>query len=210
MPEIYLDGELFKFEGDLSRWDELLQEIYKKAGSQLRGIAKIMGDGEDITSIISGTPFKKTPDELQKIEITTRKISDIAESGIENVKKFIPDLLKILKGASEFLRTGEKEKKDQAISGGLEGIKLIITLFINLHNLYKFDLNNIKLNDGSTVSEKFEALNRVFEIFNNAQKKQDDIEAADIIEYELIPLIESFSDVFEQIRKIIEQDKKVN
>ncbi len=210
MPEIYLDGELFKFEGDLSRWDDLLQEIYKKAGSQLRGIAKIIGDGEDITSIISGTPFEKPPKELQKIEITTRKISDIAESGIENVKKFIPDLLKILKGASEFLRTGEKEKKDQAISGGLEGIKLIITLFINLHNLYKFDLNMIKLSDGTTVAEKFQNLNRVFEIFNNAQKKQDDVESADIIEYELIPLIESFSDVFEQIRKIIEQDKKVN
>ncbi len=210
MPEIYLDGEHFQFNGNLEKWDELLQAIYAEAGKQLRGIAKITADGEDITSIISGTQFEKTPDKVSKIEITTRKISEIAESGIDNVKKFIPDLIKILNGAAEFSRTGETEKKNQAINGGLEGIKLIITLFINLHNLYKFDLNKLILSDGTTVAEKFQNLNKIFETFNNAQQRRDDVEAADIIEYELIPLIESFSDVFEQIRKVIEENKSVN
>ncbi len=210
MPKIYIDQEVFPFNGNLDTWGELLNAIYEKLGREMKGIAKIIADGNDITPIITGQPFNKPPKEIQKIEITTRKISDIAKSGIENVKKFIPQLLKILKGAAEFLRTGETEKKDKTISGGLEGVKLMITLFINLQNLYKFDLNQLKLKDGTTAAQKFKALGEVFEILTGAQKRKDEVEIADIVEYELIPLIESFTDIFNQIKKIVKQHENIN
>ncbi len=205
MLEIFLDGEKIELSEFNNEWQLLLKQIYDKIGKEKKGIVRIIADGEEITQIVSGAEMKKKPSDYKKIEIDTLDIYQIALNGIENVKKFLPNLTKILKGAAEFARLGEDEKKNEAINGSLEGIKLIITLFINIHNLYKFDINSIELKNGNKLSSKFTELNKILELFNNAQKRQDAVEIADIIEYEIIPEIESFEEVFDILKGVVEK-----
>jgi hypothetical protein len=200
MSEIYLDGEKIELSDYNNDWSLLLKQIYDKIGKMKKGIVKMIADGDDITQIISGVKLEKTPDNYNKIEVNTLDISQIAYNGINNVKKFLPNLIKILKGAAEFARLGEDDKKNEAINGSLEGIKLVITLFINIHNLYKFDINSIKLKNGDSLASQFTNLNKIFEVFNNAQQRQDNVEIADIIEYEILPAIENFDEVFDVIK----------
>ena len=200
MASYWIDGERWTPEGSFNEWQELLTAIYKELTPRKRGLQKILADGEELTSLMAGQTPAQTPDSYGRIDFTTLEVIQLAFQGLENGRTFIPNLQKILLGAAEFARLGDDQKKSEAISGALEGIKLLITLMVNLQNLYQLNFREIALDNGENISDALVRLNEILENLNDAQVRHDDIELADILEYRLSEEIVGFDRLFDALK----------
>jgi len=211
MVNIYIDGKNFEYDGDISNWTLVLKDVYEKLGREKRGIVKVLADNKNITEQISEGSTEKNPDEYQSINFFTKDIKDIAIIGVDNVKYFLPKLIEILKNSVEFAKSGKETQMKQSINNGLEGIKLIMMLFINLHILCKFNISDMLLSDGDNIKIKLNKLNEIFEIFNDVYHKKNNHEIAEIIENKIIPEVRCFKEIFEKIEKeFVPEKNRIN
>lgn len=191
--------------GRLSLLPEEVQNIADVVGSiskdldVKRRIIRVVVDGQDITGNPEG--HMRPRNGVQKVEVTTGLASELALDMLNNIQEFHGALdIELSRTADEF-RIGNVEKSNEMFARCLDGLQILVKTTISVANLLQVDSTEVKAGN-----QKMEGVvNRVSEVLSeliNAQMNNDSILIADLIEYELSPLLEDWSDARENLKLI--------
>ena len=136
--------------------------------------------------------------DLRKIEIYTGTLAEIAMESITGAQDY---LVKIENAAPALAIKFQDfpESEDFGNLGSLcEGFYVLSILLDKLASGYQLKLNEIIVH-GRAVSEHLHKFADIVKQLNDAQEKKEYLLIADTIEYEILPIIQVWKDIFEAL-----------
>ena len=187
--------------------EEIEQEVDKfdTLGDLLENL-KIshFGDKEFISEIsINGSSvdddkrqgMKDRPiDEISSLEISTDHPLDVSMRVLENMHDFLRHLVVLINQSSDKFRMDDETVANKHFINCVEGLQTFVSVLDKVRSLNNLDLSLIK--SGSvTAAEKQDELLKIFNSLQVTQTKKDWIAVADLLEYELAPLMNDWKDL---------------
>lgn len=159
------------------------------------GITKVKLDGTDITGTDWSHLSAIAAINIGSLEVETGNVAKLANELIDSLEDFAGRLVTELGRTAEFFRLGDQEKAIGQYSRVLDGIQLLThTGEMVIRNL-GFDAEQI-LFDGAPSTRHLKKLSPVLDDMFAAQKRDDPVLLADLIEYELIPQFEDQQKIY--------------
>jgi len=178
----YGAGSLGSLVGDMNR---------DLAGSG-RFIASIRVNGEEVASIEEETGRRL--EGIDSIEITT-------ESPVSLVAKILAEGQDYIEGLRDFLMkvaghfTSGSECADSSFAEAVQGIQWFVQMTDFIEGTLNLDFQILSLN-GRPVAEYVKSLNGILLEIVNAQEGCDPVMLADIVEYDLVPHLGEWKEIY--------------
>lgn len=146
-------------------------------------------DGEEIT----GTESQRDEHlgSFNRLEITTGSRKDLAKATLISLVDFHADLVKELEKAAAEYRMGDDDRSNKIFMRCIDGIQVLSRITATTGNVMEVDLRTLYVN-GSSIQENIEKITSVLDELIDAQTQNDSILIADLIEYELQPVLEDW------------------
>jgi hypothetical protein len=164
-----------------------------------RRIIRVIVDGQDITG--QAEAHMQAKNGLETIEITTGLASDLALETLDGIKEFHNALELELNRAADEFRMGNTLKSNEMFARCVDGLQILLRTTISVANLLQVDSKDIQAGPHK-MSDVTQNISKVLEELISAQVNRDSILIADLIEYELKPLLDDWQDAREQLRRI--------
>lgn len=155
-----------------------------------RRVVRVSVDGEDITGV--SERHLETISAMSKFEITTAKATEFAAEVLESLSEFRNSLIKELEKTAEEFRSGSFEKSNEFLARCVDGLSVLLKTTMSVAGLLQLQLSQVKAGD-KDLEASSRKINQVLEEMIEAQTNRDGILIADLIEYELNPLIDDWN-----------------
>jgi hypothetical protein len=205
LKEVVLNGNGVRTFGDL------IVHLTRDVVQHDEVIYRIVVDGEDIPEDRERHMGAAILDDFELIEIYTRKAVDIAIEGMKSACELVPSIHNDMLDAATSVRSGTFDRGYGLISDlapylgwYIELITAIERVFVKSGNEFITRLNGMS---GIHSFENIEAVREQVVALAQAQEHGDHAAVADILEYELAPLFETWSDEAPLILKRMQELK---
>ncbi len=185
---------------------ELMERVSRQALKTGEQVLRVKLNGEDLTGK-DRSHLKEMPiADIQEIEIQTGDPKILARSSLYSVADFLEKLLNELQHTAEYFRLGDAEKSNRSFVRCLDGLQVFMHSLEQCRRLLGISFELIYVPSNSEAYEITVAENRrkLFEVLDGmieAQANQDWILLADLLEYELIPILEDWRQIIPVILK---------
>jgi len=208
MTRYYVNGREVEIPSDFPSFDQKLKYVEDQYLEPAAIIREVHVDGCPIApeSIHSSDRNFDLTDNMEKIEIFTGTLAEIAVESIAGAKEY---LLQIESAAPALAVKFQDfpESEDFSSLGSLcEGFYFLSILLDKLASGYQLKLDEINVR-GVAVSEHLQKFAEVVKQLNEAQEKQEYLLIADTIEYEILPIVPVWMEIFEAISQKSDQAK---
>lgn len=184
-------------------WYHLIDWLLRNHIDSRHGIVELDVDGRSYRHILSDLNAEPFPNQISTIEIKTLDAYAITESGLEKISDLLDTLSKDEEAVLTQFRSGNLAQ-GSAIFGRM--IKNIIPMFDFIQSLSQnFQIDySIQIFDGSqTIQDLIVQSQSLFQDLNSAQERFDPIELADLIEFEMGPMLKGWKKAIVQLRLIL-------
>ena len=176
-------------------------------------LVKVMSDlikpGQVITTVkLNGEAYSEqnpydavriSLSDIETLEIDTMATDEIAwrflDSGVEQVDMIIQGAQKI----SELFRIADEGEANEEYANFLESLRLFLQMVAEVKAILNLDLASAF--KGRTVEDRVEKLSEMMDQMIKVQEEEDWIMLADLLEYELIPLLEEWKSILPLLKK---------
>lgn len=190
MTRVYLDNMKIDYEdtGKDSTIQELVSALDRELGSLRRFILEISLDGTDAPhGWRSGELPGKRLSECVEIRLTSASVDDMAKEGLDTVREYINVIGETIEACVKDLRIGSGPAAEAAFSSVFEGvIEVVKTIDALSQGTLRYNMKIFR----KKPEEYFGPLHRKLETITNIKKTGDTVLLADVLEYELKPLLE--------------------
>lgn len=179
---------------------ELMERVSRQALKTGEQVLRVKLNGEDLTGK-DRSHLKKMPiAEIQEIEIQTGNPKILARSSLYSVADFLEKLLNELQHTAEYFRLGDTEKSNRSFVRCLDGLQVFTHSLEQCRRLLGISFELIYIPSSSdayaiTVAENRRKMFEVLDGMIEAQTNQDWVLLADLLEYELIPILEDWRQI---------------
>jgi len=188
-----IDGQVKDFNGyGAGSLGSLVGDMNRDLAGSGRFIASIRVNGEEVASIEEETGRRL--EGIDCIEITT-------ESPVSLVAKILAEGQGYIEGLRDFLMkvaghfTSGSECADSSFAEAVQGIQWFVQMTGFIEGTLNLDFQMLSLN-GRPVAEYVKSLNGILQEIVNAQEGSDQVLLADIIEYDLVPHLEEWKEIY--------------
>ena len=206
MTRYFVNGSEVDISGNFSSFDQMLKHIEDRHLEPAAIIREILVDGRPFTpgSINDDDVSLNPAGDWGKIEIFTGTLADIATESIAGAQDYLIKIEKLAPAlAVKFQDFPESE--DFGNLGSLcEGFYYLSILLDKLASGYQLKLEEI-IARGVSAREHLLKFAEIVKQLNEAQEKQEYLLIADTIEYEIIPVVPVWKDIFEVVSQKIGQ-----
>jgi hypothetical protein len=206
MTRYYVNGREADIIQDFSSFDQMLKHVEDHYLEPAAVIREIHVDGRLFTPGLlqddDGNIVQ--PGKCEKIEIFTGTLADIAVESITGAQDY---LVKVEKAAPALAVKFQDfpESEDFGNLGSLcEGFYFLSILLDKLAIGYQLKLDEITVR-GISAHDHMQKFAEVVKQLNEAQEKQEYLLIADTIEYEILPVVPVWKEVFETVLQKISQ-----
>jgi len=176
--KILIDGAQMTLSHSFSNLEEILQEILENQINQERTVWTVRLNGESYSEEKPHDTRQIKTGDIHTLEIGTMDKIEISRSFLENSGLMMDNLCECLEKISGLFRmAGEKEANTHFIRF-LESYQDLIHMLRQCEEILKLDLQ-----------EKLVPLEKLFDAIIVTQEKEDWFMLADLLEYELVPLL---------------------
>jgi hypothetical protein len=174
-----------------------LEEILVKVMSDLirpgQVITTVKLNGEVYSEENPHDAVRISLSDIETLEIHTMATDEIAwrflDSGVEQVDMIIQGAQKI----SELFRIADETEANEQYADFLESLRLFLQMVAEVKAILNLDLASAF--KGRTVEDRVEKLSEMMDQMLHVQEEEDWIMLADLLEYELIPLLEEWKSI---------------
>jgi hypothetical protein len=188
-----IDGQVKSF--NLNGTDSLasmLDGLNSDLAKGGRFIASLLVNGEEVVDSISEK--SRRLDGIDSIEITTETPVLLVGKILDEGDKYIDGLRDcLLKVAGHF--TAGSECADDSFAEAVQGLQWFIQMTDYIECTLKLDFRKLSLN-GRPVAEYVKSLNGILQEIVNAQEGCDPVMLADIVEYDLVPHLGEWKEIY--------------
>lgn len=126
--------------------------------------------------------------DIESLEIETRNKLELAQEALEDAQEYLPVCSAALEQDAAMIREGNIQDGLRNASRTLELIGAFGEVLDGIRSSYRIDFSQVKVDD-STLLEKLLMLNQLADKILNSVKNEEWTEFADLMEYELSPLL---------------------
>lgn len=171
---------------------EVLEKLSKRITQLGRVITGIKMNEQPLTEGRQ-YDFKNFPiSSVETIELSTVEPVKLALEALDSSKEHIAQLIKTSRRTAELFRLGDELEANNHYSRLVEGLRWLVKGFGAMTGMLSIDENEAVLNGKGLRYYQDELLAPVFDSMYDCQKREDWIELADLLEYELIPALEQW------------------
>jgi hypothetical protein len=199
--EISLDRKRLELEGAQST---NLEEILMKV------ISEHVQPGKIITGVkLNGTGYsEKNPHDaasvalkdIKILEIDTMSAEEMAKHFFTNGEKYLDLLIKGAEKISELFRVADETEANEHYVEYLENLRLFLQMIAQCTEVLHVDLSAIPFQKAS-VKEEVQKLSGVMDQMLKVQEDEDWVMLADLLEYELIPLLKGWNEILALLQR---------
>ncbi|HEB85170.1 MAG TPA: hypothetical protein ENI92_09250 [Bacteroidetes bacterium] len=199
MLDVVVDGNVVQVpvEGE-----DTVGDIVGRIASNLDKRRRVVGvrvNGEDITGVAEHHLAKA--ENLQRMEVTTGLAGDLAVQTLESIEEFRKALVLELNSASEQYRLGNVTGSNDLFVRCLDGLQILLRTTHSVATLLEKKGDEISTGE-MTLDSATDRLSQLLDELIDAQRNQDSILIADLIEYELQPLLEDWKRGIDSLKEI--------
>ena len=185
--ELNLDGK------DVGTFGNLILYLTGEALPKDEVIYRIVIDGEDVSEDRERAIKAEPLSDFEIVEIYTRKAVDIAIDGLKSACELVPSIHSDMRDAARSIRSSDFERGYNLISDLAPYLGWYIELLTAIETVFVRSGNDFMLRSGDNGGihsfANIEAVREQVVALAQAQEFGDHAAVADIIEYELVPLI---------------------
>jgi len=178
--KILIDGTETPLSGSFGNLEEVLQEILSSHISEEKIVWTVRLNGENYSEKASHDARKVKIDTIHTLEIGTTDKTEICRSFLENGGMIFDDLRESVKKISGLFRMADEKEANKHFIKFLESYRDLIQMLRQSEGILKLDFQ-----------EKLVSLEKLSDEIIAAQENADWIMLADLLEYELAPLLKA-------------------
>ena len=202
----YVNGQEVDIPAGFSSFNQVFKYIETKCLKADAIIREVRGDGRQLAleSLGGESESMDQTGDFEKIEIFTGTLADIAgesiSGAIDYLEKIVNDAPALATKFQDF-----PEPEDFNNLGSLcEGFIFLSVLLDKLMLCYKFTIDDITIR-GVPAKEHLNKFADIVQQLNESQEKQEYLMIADTIEYEILPIVPIWREIFEAFSQKINQ-----
>ena len=199
--EISLDRKSIEFEGPQgSNLEEILMRVmseHVQPGNVITAV-KLNGTGysEKNPHGAADVPLK----DIKTLEIDTMSAEEMARHFFNNGGKHLDLLIRGAEKISELFRIADETEANEHYVEYLENLRLFVQMIAQGKEALHLNLSAIPFQK-ATVEDEVQKLSNVMDQMLKVQENEDWVMLADLLEYELIPLLKGWDQVFALLRE---------
>jgi|GEM_PF-2568139 len=199
MTELRVDGDIVTLP---EAGQETVADVLGLVASTLdtkKRIIRVHIDGVEVTG--NRNEHLRMLPSLTTIEMETGLASDLASDSLDSIEEFLVALLAELTRAAVLFRSDTFEKANEVFARCMDGMRILLNTTISVAGLLQVGAAEVGTGQGN-LEENTKRVGRVLDEMIEAQTNRDSILIADLIEYELNPLLEDWNGAIESLRGI--------
>ena len=176
---------------------DLVLHIEKEGGAQGKVVRSIQIDGKE--SSPDSSVARKTPlSEIETLEIEISTLSDIVNKNIENADAYLIRLIPGIEKSVELFRIGNEQEANKFFINIIDGIDWLSQVLDMI--LAAKAISPDTVFDGKSIQDRRASLVDFTQQMVDANKNQDWVLLADLLEYEILPYYQEWSNLLPRFR----------
>lgn len=144
--------------------------------------------------------------EIESLEISTSPAADLANETLMDYQDYLPKLSEQFEKCAKEFRGGDHQKAFMLFSSSIEFISAFIEILDNIRRTFLIDYSTIRCND-KTMMDLNLKMNGLAKEILEASEKTDWTHLADLLDYELSPLLYEWMAEIPELIKVIEEKR---
>ena len=193
--KILIDGSEAILSGSFGNLEEVLQEISK---NQVHGegiVWTVRLNGEKYSESAPHDARKIKIDDIRSLEIETMDRAGICRSFLKNGRMMLDRLRESVEKISGLFRMADEKEANRHFIKFLESYQDMVSMLRQSEDVLKLNFQDLKV-EGTSINEKLGSLEKLFDEVIAVQEKENWIMLADLLEYELAPLLKGIKERF--------------
>lgn len=183
--------------GHAENLEEVLLDLSDHTIPRNQLVGSVMVNGNEFSEIFPGQAREISSVHINDLAITTVSLEQFAKAAIQDSVKFISDIIASVTEAAELFRMFDETEANEKMSRIIDPLRALVSFISSMRNDLKWDFDNEYVN-GHSLSEQWDKMNSVIDELKSTQEEGDWILYADLLEYELIPVLNAWMAIFNQ------------
>ena len=176
---------------------DLLLHIEKEGVPQGNVVRAIKIDGQE--SSPDSPEAQKTPlSEIATLEVEISTLSDIINKNIENADAYLIRLIPGIEKSVELFRMGNEQEANKFFINIIDGIDWLSQVLDIILTAKAIPPDTVF--DGKSIQDRLDSLMDLTQQMVDANKNQDWVLLADLLEYEILPYYQEWSNLLPHFR----------
>ena len=201
--DLLLNGKSIDFTtSDMKTVGDLLEKIKREKFMQNEFISKMEINGDVVDGPGQDEVVVKPLSEVDSVSITTDTPTGVSLRTLTKVDDFLSSIGQLIEESADKFRLEDESVANQHFLQVVEALQTFVEIVSKVKVLNNLDFNEIEC-DSEPVSKREEALLNVFGSIHEVQKNKDWVGMADVLEYELIPIVSDWKEIIPILSEII-------
>ena len=158
-------------------------------------INSVVVNGNEFSEIFPGQAKEISKMNINDLEIMTVSLDEFAKAAIKDSVCFIEQIILSISKTAELFRMFDESEANEKMALIIDPLRTLIEFINSTRTDLKWDFENEYIN-GRPIIQEWEKLHSVIDELKSTQEEGDWILYADLLEYELIPILNSWIDIF--------------
>ena len=188
--------------------EEIVSGIGKTLGEFLLHIEKVGLQEGNVVRSIKLNGHESSPDsnvnrnmrlsEIETLEVEVTNLSDIVDKNIENADAYLIRLIPDIEKSVELFRMGNEQEANKFFINIIDGIDWLSQVLDMILTAKAISPDTVF--DGKSIQDRRVSLMDLTQQMVDANKNQDWVLLADLLEYEILPYYQEWSDLLPRFR----------
>lgn len=187
---------IIKLNGEDIQWDpkdhtmlgDLLEEFVSKRFFRDEFIAGLSVNGQTIPDSDMDKLKTRSLETSDMLEISSDTFRNVSIRALESMDEYVDGLVGMVEQSAEKFRIEGEAEANRHFINCVEGLQTFVGIIDKVKTINGLDFDALRFED-SPVGKKEQQLLNVLNVLLEAQQRRDWVALADILEYELAPLV---------------------
>lgn len=163
-------------------------------------VGSVTVNGNEFSEVFPGQAKEIAAVNINDLDIETVSLEKFAEAAIKDSAFFVKNIIASVNKTAELFRIYDETEANEKMAQIIDPLRALI-VFINSTRIdLKWDFENDQI-DGHPIVKDWEKLHSVIDELKLTQEEGDWILYADLLEYELVPVLNVWVNIFEEKSK---------
>jgi len=204
MPRIFIDGQEYAISDALGEATVggLLTELVASLASSHKMICEVSLDGISLTEDSLRHAAQRDTASVQTVALKTMTYVELARFGLERAVLLVPEVMRQVEISAEHFRFKPQEEANRTYATCLDDLQLLVEVMDQLLKLQHGLVSNRYHAEQDALGNSLHNLAAVTGELLMAYRKDDVMVVADVLTYELLPLLEDIHQALQTLLRM--------
>ena len=199
--ELLVDGQQTGVIGAFANLVDILARIASDQDGKDRVVWSVKLNGKNYSEIVPHDSQGIIIDDIRSLEIDTMDRTEIVQDFLRNGGNMVEILYESAKKISGIFRKADEKEANKHYAEFIDLYRNFFYMLQQSVDTLGIDFDTTDIN-GSSVNERLMSQQKLFDHMIHIQEQEDWIILADLLEYELAPILREFGGIFQTFKDI--------